>query len=430
MRVVVPFPPGGAPDLVGRTLANRLSERLGQPFVVENRTGAGGNIAAEAVAQSAPDGYTLFAPSDGPLVINPERLREVNFNPLKDFAPISLVASVGLALMACPSVQANTVEEVIALAKKRKVSYATSGFGSSQHMVGEMLKASADIDLVHVPYKGFGQAVTDAMSCNVDLIFGAISTGIPHVNSGKLKAIAVTIPRRHPGLPTTPTFREAGHPQVAIEAYMGLLAPAGTPQPIIEAPACRGGRDPEGEGNHRAPYRRRPRPRRQHARRIRRAPQGRPGEVRQDRALAGKRACSSRRSAQALHGLGLAADAQERALAVGALLQHLAAREDLAAQVLRRPGEEKLGLDQVALEERDDCLAQLGDVALAAARSSRCTPGYCARSAASRSPGGFVADAVDLVEDEEARHGLRADLVEHFLGHLELALEARDRSHR
>src|SRR5688500_12483299 len=234
VRVVVPFPPGGAPDLVGRTLANRLSERLGQPFVVENRTGAGGNIAAEAVAQSAPDGYTLFAPSDGPLVINPNVYEKVNFNPLKDFAPISLVASVGLTLMACPSVQANTVEEVIALAKKRKVSYATSGFGSSQHMVGEMLKASADIDLVHVPYKGFGQAVTDAMSCNVDLIFGAISTGIPHVNSGKLKAIAVTIPRRHPGLPSTPTFREAGHPQVAIEAYMGLLAPAGTPQPIIK----------------------------------------------------------------------------------------------------------------------------------------------------------------------------------------------------
>ena len=167
-------------------------------------------------------------------MINPNVYEKVNFNPLKDLAPISLVASVGLTLMACPSVQANTVEEVIALAKKRKVSYATSGFGSSQHMVGEMLKASADIDLVHVPYKGFGQAVTDAMSCNVDLIFGAISTGIPHVNSGKLKAIAVTTPRRHAGLPSIPTFREAGHPQVAIEAYMGLLAPAGTPPAIIK----------------------------------------------------------------------------------------------------------------------------------------------------------------------------------------------------
>ncbi|MCD6042614.1 MAG: hypothetical protein K0R40_2217, partial [Burkholderiales bacterium] len=233
VRVVVPFPPGGAPDLVGRTLAARLTERLGQPFVVENRTGAGGNIAVESVAQAAPDGYTLLAPSDGPLVINPNVYEKVNFNPLKDFAPISLVASVGLVLMACPSVQATTVDEVVALAKKRKVSYATSGFGSSQHMVGEMLKASADIELVHVPYKGFGQAVIDVVACNVDLIFGAISTGIPHARSGKLKAIAVTIPRRHAGLPDTPTFAEAGHPQVAIEAYMGLLAPAGTPRPIV-----------------------------------------------------------------------------------------------------------------------------------------------------------------------------------------------------
>jgi tripartite-type tricarboxylate transporter receptor subunit TctC len=234
VKVVVPFPPGGAPDLVGRTLANRLQERLGQPFVVENRSGAGGNIAAESVAHAAPDGYTLFAPSDGPLVINPNVYDKVNFNTLKDFAPISLVASVGLVLMACPNVPVSNVDQVIALAKARRLSYATSGFGSSQHMVGEMLKASGDIELTHVPYKGFAQAVIDAVACNVDLIFGAISTGIPHIKSGRLRAIAVTIPQRHPGLPDTPTFREAGHPGVAIEAYMGLLAPAGTPRAIID----------------------------------------------------------------------------------------------------------------------------------------------------------------------------------------------------
>lgn len=234
VRIVVPFPPGGAPDLVGRTLAARLTERLGQPFVVENRTGAGGNIAAEAVAQAAPDGYTLLAPSDGPLVINPNVYEKVSFDTLKDFAPVSLVASVGLVLLACPEVQAASVEQLAALARKRKVSYATSGFGSSQHMAGEMLKASAGIDLVHVPYKGFGQAVSDVVACNVDLIFGAISTGIPYVRSGKLKAIAVTTPARHGRLPDTPSFAEAGHPQVAIEAYMGLLAPAGTPRPIVE----------------------------------------------------------------------------------------------------------------------------------------------------------------------------------------------------
>jgi tripartite-type tricarboxylate transporter receptor subunit TctC len=234
VRVVVPFPPGGAPDLVGRTLANRLGERLGQPFVVENRTGAGGNIAAEAVAKSAPDGYTLFAPSDGPLVINPNVYAKVSFDTMRDFAPIAMVASVGLVLMACPALQVSSLRDVIALAKARKLTYASSGFGSSQHLAAEMLMASAGIDLTHVPYKGFGAAVGDAMSCNVDLIFGAISTGIPHIRAGKLKPIAVTIPKRHPGLSDTPTFGEAGHPEVAMEAYMGLLAPAGTPRAIID----------------------------------------------------------------------------------------------------------------------------------------------------------------------------------------------------
>lgn len=231
---MVPFPPGGAPDLVGRTLANRLAERLGQPFVVENRTGAGGNIAAEAVAKSAPDGYTLFATSDGPLVINPNVYATVPFDTLRDFAPISMTASIGLALMACPNLPVSSLGDTIALARTRKLTYASSGFGSSQHLAAEMLMASAGIELTHVPYKGFGAAVVDAVSCNVDLIFGAISTGLPHIRAGKLKPIAVTQPKRHPGLPETPTFREAGHPAVAMEAYMGLLAPAGTPKAIID----------------------------------------------------------------------------------------------------------------------------------------------------------------------------------------------------
>jgi len=234
VRVVVPFPPGGAPDLVGRTLANRLSERLGQPFVVENRTGAGGNIAAEAVARSAPDGYTLLATSDGPLVINPSVYPNIPFDTLRDFAPISIAASAGLVLMACPSLPVSSLQDVLNLTKSRKLTYASSGYGSSQHVAAELLKDSATIELTHVPYKGFGAAVGDAISCNVDLIFGAISTGIPHVRAGKLKPIAVAQPRRHPGLPDTPTFGEAGHPSVVMEAYMGLLAPAGTPRPIVD----------------------------------------------------------------------------------------------------------------------------------------------------------------------------------------------------
>lgn len=234
VKVVVPFPPGGAPDLVGRTLANRLQERLGQPFVVENRTGAGGNIAAEAVAKSAPDGYTLLATSDGPLVINPAVYPALPFNTVRDFAPISIAASTGLVLMACPALPLSSVNEMIALARSKKLTYASSGYGSSQHVAAELLKDSAGIDLTHVPYKGFGAAVGDAMSCNVDLIFGAISTGIPHIRAGKLRPIAVTQPRRHPGLPDTPTFGEAGHRTVVIEAYMGLLAPAGTPREIVD----------------------------------------------------------------------------------------------------------------------------------------------------------------------------------------------------
>jgi tripartite-type tricarboxylate transporter receptor subunit TctC len=234
VRVLVPFPPGGAPDLVGRTLAHRLQERLGQPFVVENRTGAGGNIAAEAVAKSAPDGYTLLATSDGPLVINPSVYKDIPFNTARDFAPISIAASAGLVLMACPSLPASSIKEVISISKTRRLTYASSGYGSSQHVAAELLKDSANIDLTHVPYKGFAAAVVDAVSCNVDLIFGAISTGLPHIRSGKLKPIAVTQPRRHVGLPETPTFGEAGYPAVMMEAYMGLLAPAGTPRAIVD----------------------------------------------------------------------------------------------------------------------------------------------------------------------------------------------------
>ena len=233
VKVIVPFPPGGAPDLVGRTLAHRLSERLGQPFVVENRTGAGGNIAAEAVAKSTPDGYTLLATSDGPLVINPSVYPTMPFNTLRDFTPISIAASAGLVLMACPTLPVASLQDVLNLSKSRKLTYATSGYGSSQHVAGELLKDAALIELTHVPYKGFGAAVGDAISCNVDLIFGAISTAIPYVRNGKLKAIAVTQPQRHAGLPETPTFAEAGHAGVAIEAYMGLLAPAGTPREVV-----------------------------------------------------------------------------------------------------------------------------------------------------------------------------------------------------
>ncbi len=234
VKVIIPFPPGGAPDLVGRLLASRLAERLGQPFVAENRTGAGGNIAAEAVAKSAPDGYTLFAAADGPLVINPNVYAKVGFDPERDFAPIAIAASAGFVLMGCANLPADSLDEVIRLAGSKRLSIGSSGFGSNHHLAGEMLKASARIELTHVPYKGFGPAVVDAVGCNVDLLFGSISAGVPHVRGGKLKAFAVTTPKRHVDLPDTPTFAEAGHATVAMDAYFGMVAPAGTPRAIID----------------------------------------------------------------------------------------------------------------------------------------------------------------------------------------------------
>ena len=234
VRLVLGYAAGGAMDMSARVIGPILTESIGQPVIIENRTGGAGNIAADAVAKSAPDGYTLLATSDGPLVINPSVYKNLSFDTLRDFAPIAIAASAGLVLMACPSLPASSVAEVLALARGRKLTYASSGYGSSQHVAAELLKDSAGIDLTHVPYKGFGHAVVDAVSCTVDLIFGAISTGLPYVRSGKLKAIAVTQPRRHPGLADTPTFGEAGHPAVVIEAYMGLLAPAGTPRAVIE----------------------------------------------------------------------------------------------------------------------------------------------------------------------------------------------------
>lgn len=234
VKVIIPFPPGGAPDLTGRVLAARLQERLGQPFVAENRTGAGGNIAADFVAKSPADGYTLFAASDGPLVINPNVYAKIPFDTLRDFAPISIATSAGFVLLACPTLGVNTVADIVALAKTRKLTFGSSGFGSNHQLVGELLKQAAGIDMTHVPYKGFGNAVVDAVACNVDLLPGAISSGIPHVRAGKLKAIAVTQPARHAGLPDTPTFAEAGLPAVAMDAYFGMLAPAGTPQAIVD----------------------------------------------------------------------------------------------------------------------------------------------------------------------------------------------------
>jgi tripartite-type tricarboxylate transporter receptor subunit TctC len=236
VRVLVPFAPGGAPDLVGRLLSTRLSDRLGQPFVVENRTGAGGNIATDAVAKAAADGYTLLAGSDGPLVISPHIYAKLPYDPVKDFVHVSIAANVGFGLFACTTLPANTLGELVALAKSKpgKLSYASSGIGTNHHLAGEMLKAAAGLDITHIPYKGFGQGVIDVVGCKVDFLFGAISSGMPHVRSGKLKMLGAAMAARYPGAPDVPTFTEAGLRGFEMEAYFGLLAPAGTPRAIVD----------------------------------------------------------------------------------------------------------------------------------------------------------------------------------------------------
>ena len=236
VRVIVAISPGGTPDILARLLSANLSQRIGQQFIVENRTGAGGNIAAELVARAPPDGYTLFFPANAVLTLNPAVYERPGFDPLKDFAPISIMGTGGYYFLACPTVPANSMQELVALAKQRPgtLSYATAGHGTSHHLAGEMLNSMAGIRLTHVPYKGFGQGVTDALSCKVDLIVGAVASGHPYVKSGRLKALAVTSTSRFSGTPEVPTMIESGFPGFEVEAWYGLLATARTPRPVID----------------------------------------------------------------------------------------------------------------------------------------------------------------------------------------------------
>ena len=236
VKVIVQFPPGGSPDVVARTIAQRLGDRLGQPFVVENQTGAGGNIATANVAKANGDGYTLLASADAPLVINPNLYRSLPFDTIRDFAPISLVAKSGFVMMACSSVPATTVAGVVQLAKSQpdKLSIGSSGNGSNHHLAAEMLKSATGIRITHVPYKGFGPAITDLLGCQIDLLFGSIPAALPHIRGGKVKALAQTTSARTAELPDVPTMSEAGVPGLVMDAYFGFVAPASTPRAIVD----------------------------------------------------------------------------------------------------------------------------------------------------------------------------------------------------
>ena len=239
IRLVVPFTPGGVTDTSGRLIAEQLSKRLGQQVIVDNRPGASGNIGTQQVAAAEPDGYTLVLGFDGTLVINPHVFEKVPFNTTRDFAPVGKIGDAILILVANPAVAATTLKDVVALSKSQAggLSYGTSGTGGTPHIAGELLKLRTGANLVHVPYKGGGQAMTDVLGGTIPLVYTAVAGAHSHVKSGKLRAIAVSSSQRSKSLPDVPTFIESGITGTAdfeINSWVGLLAPAKTPKAIID----------------------------------------------------------------------------------------------------------------------------------------------------------------------------------------------------
>lgn len=236
IRLIVPFAPGGVTDTSGRVIAEGLGRRLGQQIVVENKAGASGNIGTASVAAAPADGYTLVLAFDGTMVINPHVFAKIPFDTLKDFAPVGKIGDATLIIVSHPSFPGKTLKELIDISKKdpKGVSYGTSGIGGTPHIAGELLNMRAGAKLVHVPYKGGGQAMSDALGGNIPLVYTAVAGAIKHVEAGKLHPIAVSSRTRSPSLPNTPTFIEAGVPDFEASSWVGILAPAGTPRPVID----------------------------------------------------------------------------------------------------------------------------------------------------------------------------------------------------
>ena len=236
VTLIVPWPPGGPSDIAARPLAKGLSESLGKPFIVENRGGASGNIGTQYVAKNAPaDGYTVLVTSSSPIVINPSLYKSLPFDPAKDLQPITNVLRVPLVLAVHPSVPAKDLKELLAYIKSQggKFQYASSGSGTPQHLTGELFRTLAKVDVVHVPYKGSGPALTDALGGHVPMIFDSTVAIVPHLKAGKLRPIAITSAKRSAMLPDVPTFAEAGLPGVESYAWYGFFARAGTPKDVV-----------------------------------------------------------------------------------------------------------------------------------------------------------------------------------------------------
>ncbi len=235
VRIISPYPPGGSVDVMARVLAAKLSEVWGSSVIVETRTGAGGNTGAEYVAKAEPDGYTLFFTAPGPLVINQTLYAKgLGFNPDKDFAPIALFGSTPLVMMVSNDLPANNVQELIALAKKKPgtINFGSAGIGTTPHLTGELFKSMADINIVHVPYRGTGPALVDLMAGHIQLFFDLLPTSLPQIKAGKVRAIANAGPTRPAGLPDLPTVAEQGLPGFSATSWWGFVGPAKMPEAV------------------------------------------------------------------------------------------------------------------------------------------------------------------------------------------------------
>ncbi len=236
VRLVVPFSAGGTSDLLARVVAERLGGALGQSVIVDNKPGAGGNIGSDIVAKAAPDGYTLLLGTVGTHAINSSLYKKMPYDASKDFAPVTLVASVPNMLVVHPSVPVKSVQELIALGKAKPgtLSFASSGNGSSIHLSGELFKSLAEVDMLHVPYRGSSPAVNDLLGGQVNMMFDNMPSSLPHVKAGKLRALAVTSATRSPAMPDLPTLAESGIKGYDAAAWFGILAPAGTPPEVVQ----------------------------------------------------------------------------------------------------------------------------------------------------------------------------------------------------
>ena len=237
ISIVVAFTPGGPSDVLSRIVGKKLEQLLGQPFIIENRPGAGGNIAAEAVARATADGHTLLMGNNSILATNASLYKKVNYDAEKDFEPISLVGSQANILVVHPSVPARSLADLIALAKASpgKLNFASSGYGAAAHLAGELFKTEAKVDIVHVAYKGAAPALQDVIAGHVQMMFATAASVVGHIKSGAVRALAVTTPRRTAVLPELPTVAESGIPGFDATTWHGLVAPAGTPKEVLAA---------------------------------------------------------------------------------------------------------------------------------------------------------------------------------------------------